>query len=409
MLKSFLRKIQFPIMLACGAAPIGAVRFALLAPELLYLAWVLPAAMVLCTIPCLLLPKKRLLPGILLGLLYIAAGIWLIFPENPDFHLIAVPMVYGLLLLYTVPMGSWPWYQEPPAILFVLGTLLHLAAQIGISYLDFQEFYALEPIRTGLLICFVPFALMLFLSRSRSSLAAAAREQPFIPHATRWKNLLLILVFFLIVAALSSIGALADGLVILLKSFLRLFIRPPVEQTATGEPTIPSETEAELPAVLIPHTSNTAEALQTLLMTITNYLLPLILFACGVTVLVLIFKYSSALFRKLRQLLEHYISAASMDYEDEITDLRDTADPEDAPAPQPVRLSFLQRRRLSPREKIRYRYQQLKKRNPKWTDSSTARENLASDTAPLYEQARYSDNPISQEDLVSFSTKTRGL
>lgn len=409
MLKGFWRKLQFPIALACGAVPICAVRFALLAPELLYLAWVLPAAMVLFSIPCLLLPNRRLTLGLILSLTYIAAGIWLVFPVCADSHLITVPILYGLLLLYTVSMGSWPWYQELPSAVFILGALLHVAAQLGISYLNYREFYALEPIRTGLLVCFLLFMLMLLLSRNRTSLAMAAREQPVIPQSTRRKNLLLVLAFFLIIAALSCLGILADGIMALLRWILTLLTPQPAKETTPTEITAPPTEESGLPNVVIPHTSEMAESLQTLLLAAFRYILPVVLFACVVTVVILLCKYSSVFLRKLRQLMERYTASAAADYEDEISDVRDSADPESIGADAPVRLSFLQRRKLSAGEKIRYRYRQLKKRNSHWSAGSTARENLPGDASPLYEEARYSENPISKEDAAAFTAKTKHL
>ena len=97
-----------------------------------------------------------------------------------------------------------------------------------------------------------------------------------------------------------------------------------------------------------------------------------------------------------------YFQNASEDYEDEVTDLRDTVVKQ-----KRVRLSSAEERSLPPDQRIRYRYRRLLSKHPNWTGASTARENLPAKAAPLYEKARYSTHPITEEDAASFTSNTR--
>ena len=61
----------------------------------------------------------------------------------------------------------------------------------------------------------------------------------------------------------------------------------------------------------------------------------------------------------------------------------------------------------APAGRIRLRYALLLARHGEWKTSSTARENLPSGAASLYELARYSDHAPSREDAQRFEQETR--
>ena len=63
--------------------------------------------------------------------------------------------------------------------------------------------------------------------------------------------------------------------------------------------------------------------------------------------------------------------------------------------------------RMTPVQKIRYRYRQLSRKHPEWTVQSTARENLQERAAGLYELARYSNHPVQEADAESFKKETK--
>jgi len=114
--------------------------------------------------------------------------------------------------------------------------------------------------------------------------------------------------------------------------------------------------------------------------------------------------------KKLWRSLRNFTSDSTAEYEDEITDTRDSviADEEEIIKPK-RRRRILSDRGLSNTEKIRHRYRQLQKKNPQWRKSSTARENLPEASAGIYERARYSPHPITAEDAEQFKTETKRM
>ncbi|MBQ8162734.1 MAG: hypothetical protein IJ083_18570 [Clostridia bacterium] len=127
--------------------------------------------------------------------------------------------------------------------------------------------------------------------------------------------------------------------------------------------------------------------------------------------LVLVFFLLRTLFRKLRMWIrkllgrmQEFLRDASEDYEDEVFDTR-SGDGES-------RERGGQRRRgrkrireseLSPRELIRYRYARFLSQHPAADPGVTAREQIRSDQASLYEKARYSEHPVNAEEASEFS------
>lgn len=110
--------------------------------------------------------------------------------------------------------------------------------------------------------------------------------------------------------------------------------------------------------------------------------------------------------RRVLAYLQRCAAAVSEDYEDEISDTRESGSER----------TFLSLRRSAkpkhayadtPTGRIRRRYAQLRLRNPAWKDSSTARENLSADIAALYEHARYSKHAPTEQDAQRFEQETR--
>jgi hypothetical protein len=64
---------------------------------------------------------------------------------------------------------------------------------------------------------------------------------------------------------------------------------------------------------------------------------------------------------------------------------------------------------LPPRERIRARYRKLLKKNPRWRSGRTARENLPEELASVYERARYSQHPITEEEAEQFRQNAKKL
>ena len=112
-----------------------------------------------------------------------------------------------------------------------------------------------------------------------------------------------------------------------------------------------------------------------------------------------------ALMKRLWALMNLYAHAASEDYVDEIADTRDGGEDSSTGPRQILRRLFQQvnEDKLSPTERIRYRYSRLLHRHQDWQPGSTARENLAEEAADIYERARYSTRSVSPEEAEQFA------
>ena len=127
---------------------------------------------------------------------------------------------------------------------------------------------------------------------------------------------------------------------------------------------------------------------------------------CVVFLLYSLVRLTIRLIRRMAAQLRSYMSAASGEFEDEITDTREDG------ALREIR--FLRKGKRgaaqspdTPAGHIRFAYARLLRRRPQWTSSSTARENLSVSAAEIYERARYSSHPVTKDDVQRFNEQIR--
>ena len=113
------------------------------------------------------------------------------------------------------------------------------------------------------------------------------------------------------------------------------------------------------------------------------------------------------LLKKLWKSMGRFATAVAQDYEEEITDTR-----AERAAKWTIHIPRDQNRNrkkqeMDPRQQVRDRYRWLLRKHRRWGADSTARENLPVNAAQLYERARYSDHPVSQEDASQFQNATK--
>ena len=126
-----------------------------------------------------------------------------------------------------------------------------------------------------------------------------------------------------------------------------------------------------------------------------------VMIVAGLIVLFLIIRVLIKVAKRVMLAISRYANATSSDYEDEITSILDTDS-----RPSVIRrlrnLSIEDERKMTPTERIRFRYKRLMKSHRYWAAGSTARENLPTAAAELYEQARYTEKPVSEQDAQAF-------
>ena len=108
----FLRKAQHPLLLGLGSLPLSMLLTLSFVPETFRFAWCFPAAYVLLSWACLVIPgKKRVAAGVISAILLVALCI-LLLPMTKSFGLILMPLMYVVLMFLTLPIGGWPYNQE---------------------------------------------------------------------------------------------------------------------------------------------------------------------------------------------------------------------------------------------------------------------------------------------------------
>ena len=396
----FLRKSQFLLIMACAVNPIPLLLYVMMAPELLPFAWAFPLAYLLLAILALKVPGKfRLLYGI--GGCAVLAGLGVLMMLNGSHWItLVVPALYAGVLMGSLPVAVWTGNKEISPFWFYTGAILHVGV---FAFKFFYKAYnetSLDSIDLGLLISFFIMVILFMLSLTRINLNASANGRQK-PSAFMWqKNLTLTAVFFglaILIAMIPSIyktlDAFFDWIVELIKRFFAsIKIQHVINDMGSGEK-VPPPTDQE-------------GAGATLLSDILNILFLLcgtvLAIAIAIPILIKIYKAVVRFIKKLLSNTATYLSDASGDYEDEVTDLRGVLTKAKGP-----RFSSAEERSLPPQERIRYRYRRLKARHPEWEYGSTARENLSDAAAPLYEKARYSSHPITEEDAETFRTNTK--
>ena len=404
----FLRKAQHPLLLGLGSLPLSMLLTLSFAPETFRFAWCFPAAYVLLSWACLVIPgKKRVAAGVISAILLVALCI-LLLPMTKSFGLILMPLMYVVLMFLTLPIGGWPYNQELQMGWHVGGAVTHVLLQMLVNGSQLMQNGVYTPAETPVLCSFLAYAVLVLLALNRASLDSASQSRRKVPLLMKRQNILftmVLLVIGVLLAAIPAIGAALDTVwdfilrgIALVMEFLALFMPASsgggggagggMGDMGFGEAAPPSDLALLLEKIL----------------TVLTVLIVVIALALLLRVL---WKKLKAGLKLLWARMMQYGSAASEDYEDEITSTRDEEGTE-----REGLLSRLRRMNVgdekggTPTERVRMRYKKLKRRN-EWSAASTARETLPDEAAALYERARYGGETLTEEEAGRFREGTR--
>ncbi len=399
-MREWLRKSQMVAMLALASVAVLIVlSCASIWLPLAY--WALGSACLLVT------GQKRLWTGVACAAVLVMLGLWLL-PWRGLFWLLLIPAGYAVLLFYTVPIAGWTHEVELPFAVCFGGCMAFVVAQL--AQMLKPETYA--PSAPWLLGSFLAYGALWMLSLNRQSLLDAAAHGKRAPQGVRRRNLLLTIGLMALVLLLSSIPALAHALRWGWERFKALvkaiwqFIASllPGETVAGGSGggggmgMLGGEAAKAAPWVEIMEKILAALALIALA--------ALMLYALRI-----IWRKLRVLLKRLWTMLGRYAQAASEDYVDEVSDTRETG--ETAASSRKGLfgdwLKHINEDRLTPAERIRYRYKRLMRRHEEWLPGSTARENLPLSAASLYERARYASQPITAQEAETFAAQAKEL
>ena len=401
--KEFLRKCQFPLAAALAFAPVPQLIYVAIEPKLVPLFWVLPLVYFLLSLLNFRIPGKfRMLYGIGASLVIgaVGAAAWLFVPNIfPGLLLLIAPIAYIVVMMLTLPMAGWGTDKELPPFWLYCGFATHMGTYVVKFLLKAAWSINWDAINPCLSITFFAMAILVMLSLTRVNLnnSANGRQKP--SALMQQKNLIFTVLFFVVamlIALIPSIYEVIDAFVDWLgKTIKELIENIKIDNVindmgGSGPPPTPENHEGG------------ADWLTSLLNALFLLCGALIILFCLRAIIPPIIKRIQAFFRNLRKGLTSYATSVSEDYIDEVTDLTPAVAKKKAP-----RLSSSEERALPPAERIRYRYRRLKARHPEWESGSTARENLSDKAAPLYEKARYSTHPITEEDADTFKANTR--
>lgn len=399
-MRNKLRRCSLPLLAAVGILPVVALlAWGVGRPRLML--WV--PVYGLCSCLCAQLRGKwRLGTAVGMALCMAAVGVaGAIRARELAFLLTGVG--HGILLLATLPARE----TLPQEAVFT-GLLIHVAAQLWLHAMDgtaMQSTYApAKPLVTAAFVVFLACAMVIL---NGVSLASAMPEKQAIPSSIRRRNRLLTFLMLLAALLIGLIPALSRWLAmgwallrtVIGKLILWLISLYPDQTPVTGG----GDGGAAASGMLGAEAS--ASPLAVILEKILLVLALLLMLALLLQALRLLYRKLKQLVRWLLQRLQSYAALATEDYVDELQATRTQGE-------ERFSLRRLRRRRISvreldampPRERIRCRYAIARTKHPEWPLSGTARETLQEDSARIYERARYSSHPVTEEDAGCFTT-----
>ncbi len=403
-LTEFFRKAQFPAMIALGTGCAAVSLCAYFAPGLLTAVWLLPAVYLLVATGGLLFPAKARvwLAGIGAVIFFVATCRG---QTGMDLALaFGLSAVYSGVLLWSMGIGGWERERE------ISGAWLGACMLVLLACLFFS---VAEPkllfLQPWVKLCVFAFTLLAMLSLNRGSRSLASGGKQNYSAAMRLKNTMLTLGMFgiaLAVALIPSLIGLVKAVVSAIAKLIAMLAALFPEETEPTETTVATEPLGELDfkdVIEVPPGRGLSEQEAMIMWAVA---------AAVAIMLVLLASHKllrgvKNIFSRIYETVTGDIMTEAADFRDEITDTRNEGDGVYTTEKGKSRKKPVPRRKMTPVQRIRYRYQRLAQKHPEWGLQSTARENLHDTAAKLYEQARYSNHPISESDAAAFEQETQ--
>lgn len=352
--------------------------------------------------------KWRLPVGMAFAALILAAG-WTLLPwQGGKWWLLILPIGYVVLLFYSLPIGGWDSERELPFAVSFTGGGLFAAAQI----LQMIPSGVYASIQLPLVIGFLTYAVLWMFSLNRQSLQAASARGQGASEGMKHKNRMLTIGLMALILVVSAIPAIGRALAWLWEKCLYVigriaaFLASLLPEASVGEGTGGGPSEMGMLGA-----ASEPSAFAVLMEKIFMVLALIGLAVAILAALRIVWKKLRVLARKLWMLLNRYALAASEDYVDEVSDTRETGETLSSGRRGLFDNWFRQvnEEKLTPVERVRYRYRRLLRRHQEWQPGSTARENLPRDAAVIYERARYSGADITPQEAETFAQQAKSM
>lgn len=405
----WLRRCHFPLLFLLGLSPVALLLLHVWDAALIRPASVLYLLMMIMAVGCSAYSgRRRLTAGMLCAAaLLLVGGALLPVLKRP--LLLLLPLAAGVLLLRALPFGQRPVRENSPVFYF-FGLGAHIAVH-AIMKLMLEDRVAGVDSLNLLTALFAAYMLLLMLALNRISMDNATLGRHPATRMMRVVNVAMTAALLLFGLLLSFVPVLARllhrgwmllrGVIGRVGLFL-LNLLPQDTGASFGAPTgmmnMPQQAQEQIQPGMF-----------SIVLEYAAMVLTVAALVIGTALLLRqIFRVLVRLVRYLAQRLKLYAAAATEDYIDEISDTREEGVEREG-------RMFLRRRRraraegATPGERIRVRYARLLDRKPQWRDSSTARENLPSEAAALYERARYSAHEMTHGDETRFAEEIRSV
>lgn len=402
------KRLPLSLMIPCALLPVPLMLISKHAPSLLQLAWIWPVAYALADIwGSIIRGKWRILYGLAqLGIL-VALSV-LMFSSFADTPLFLIPLMYGIAALAELPQNTDKRTFQIRLISYgIVGIALHLVAQVFLYTSTLAGNPTLEPVAPWLLISFFLFMFSGILLLNRTNLTLITQGRLSVGTVMKRKNLLLTLAFLGIALAVAclpgvvaAVSKLFQWLFVIILLLLELLGKI---GTAPPEGTMPSVEPGDSIFGGAGSENPQPEWLEILVAVLSL----LVLVAAVIFAIYFLSRKLMTLVRYLNKKLRSYLNTVTEDYIDEVTDTRDDPDRVQRRAQKGRSLSPLELSKLSPNQRIRYRYRQLMRKNPQWTKGSTPRENLNDTAASVYEAVRYGEQTANDADARKFTEETK--
>ena len=402
------QRCRNPLMITLGFLPIPLLVTAHYVPEFLPFVWIWPLSYFLLDIlGTFIRGKIRIVYT--LSLFVIVLGITALMGIPPkSVWVCLLPILYLVLLLIEMPLSAEERSEQSHLTKYeIVGVVVHLIGQFLLAYARAAENPALEPVAPWFLISFFPFIILGFVILNDANLSFISRGRLSVSKAMKRKNLLLTLA----VVVVSTAVALIPGVISALRTLIQWIPRIILWLLSLWE-------KLFLPLTEEPAENSDSEALESLpapeenqlppwLETVISVLIFVIVCAALLYAVYFLVKKLMILFRFLGKRLQKYMNAVSEDYVDVITDTRDDNGQASGRTKKSKNLSAADIRKLTPAQKIRYRYRHLMRKHPEWAKGSTARETLNFSAANMYERVRYGSYCAVDEDAQKFIEETK--
>ena len=259
---------------------------------------------------------------------------------------------------------------------------------------------------TAIVTAFIVFSFLTLFRINKNILLEGSADSSELPLRVSRQNRVYIILFSLVVLLIANIGWVRDrlydiwhlmkkGFAWIVNVILSLFPQP--EDTAAGS--VGPGQMMDLGGAESGEPSWLAVALEKIV-TYFSLLVLLVLLIWGIKKAV---QFLPVLLRRINKLLQRFNDELSKDYTDEIINTRENN------KYKRVRHTLGTKRRKrkldhsSPNAYVRSVYGRMMDQHQEWEMNSTARENLRSELAEVYEKARYSSYDLTQDEADRFS------